>query len=105
MQIEEFVSRALVQVARGITQANRELRDEVKQPELNVFSLSAGQVESEGRGIEFDLAVVTRANAEGHAGTKWLLEVVGLDLKGSASSTSENTSRIRFRVSVDQWLR
>lgn len=105
MRINEFVEETLVQVVESIQEANGRLKSVVAESQLNIFGLAPGMKASEGCGIEFDLAVSTRSLARGEAGSGSALEVVGIKFGGAGSRENENVSRVRFYVSVDQWIR
>ena len=59
----------------------------------------------EERGIEFDVAVTTKAGTDSAGKAKvGLLQVVELSTGGASQQSKENVSRIRFVVAVHQHI-
>ncbi len=101
MNLQQFVETALVDVVRGVEQANSTLQ---KRNGVWPFGLSPGQQASAGQGIEFDVAVTVAKKGSAKAKTGGWLEVVGLSASGDMSASSQQVSRVRFRVSTEAWI-
>lgn len=108
MDLESFIKESLLQIYRGVENANTELeesrikQDGTKLPKM--FLLSPGADKEVGSGVFFDIAVVVKKNKEAGAGAKAsILSVVELNVSGKQQSTSEQVSRINFAVNTNQW--
>ena len=105
MNVKEFVTDALVQIASGVDDANNRFA------EANIDALAnppGGKVESQ-RGtthlaipdvqmIQFDIAVTVEAqtNTQGNAGIG--ISVLTLGTQGETSKSNANVSRIQFKI-------
>lgn len=108
MDLESFIKESLLQIYRGVENANKELEesrtkeDGAQLPKM--FLLSPGADREKGSGVFFDVAVVVKKNKESGAGAKAsILSVVEVNVGGNQLSSSEQTSRICFAVNTNQW--
>ena len=105
MQLDKFISEALVQILKGIESANNQQTgnkpiDDAPKP----FLLKPGAAKESGTGIEFDLAVTIKSEAAGKASSKAkILSVVEAEIGGDGATSNEQVSRIKFMVYVNQW--
>jgi hypothetical protein len=100
MNLHEFVKETLVQIVRGIQDANASLDpDEPKANQAFLLEYSGGEPQT-GPHIEFDVAVTTQLEATGQAEGKAQLLVATIALDGSGSVSRENTSRVKFSVLI-----
>ena len=105
MELDTFMTEALTQVLKGVTDANNKATggkpiDKAPKP----FLLKHGSAKEQGSGIEFDIAVTLKKTRDAKGGGKaTVLSVVELEAGGHQSSTNEQISRIKFMVFVNQW--
>lgn len=105
MKLDKFIAETLSNIRTGIRDANEEMKRESKNPDSpNCFFMRPGSQLELGAGIEFDVAVTSKTGANGAAGTKVRLSVVEADLGGGGSVTKENVSRIKFTITVGNWI-
>ena len=106
MDLDEFVRESILQITSGLREANEALLTKNgKQPaDRRYVFLKPGSDKERGTGLEFDVAVTTRSEMKGNAGAKVRLAVVDAEIGGGGGSSKEAVSRIKFVVSVDQWL-
>lgn len=107
MELQEFIAQSLLQIARGVSDANNVLAPERKKPDGSdlpkLFLLPPGAEKEEGTGVFFDVAVTARTESDKGAGAKASLAVVQVDVGGKQVATSEQVSRISFAVHIGQW--
>ena len=82
MEVKEFIKNVLVDVTGAVTEAGNEK-----------YTFGINRAESEG--IDFDLAVILKKNAQGKIKAE-MFTVVGADVEGGMSEEAVN--RIKFRV-------
>lgn len=106
MNVDEFVRETILQVARGVREANDQLLAENGKDSKSerTFFLRPGAQKDQGTGIDFDIAVTTKASGDAKASAKLRLTVVEADLGGGGGLSKESVSRIRFTVAVGQWV-
>lgn len=109
MDVKEFVSATLTQIAEGVAEASSAVRSTggvVNPTMLNNFKMG-GDVACLGDthsgalvfAVDFDVAVTVAAATGTNAGAK--LEVaafLSLGAGGKSSDSTQSTSRVRFRV-------
>lgn len=107
MELREFVTQSLLQIVRGVSDANNALEPERKKPDgtalPNLFLLPPGVKQDGGHGIHFDVAVTARSESDKGVGAKARLSVVQFDVGGKQVATTEQVSRISFSVQIGQW--
>ena len=105
MELDKFISETLSDIRRGIRDANTEAKGENPKPDApNYFFLRPGSKQEQGAGIEFDVAVTTKAEGKGSAGAKVRLAVVEADLGGGGGAKKESASRIKFTITIGNWI-
>jgi hypothetical protein len=105
VDLDKFITETLSDIKTGIHEANVRAKGENPKPDApNYFFLRPGSKQEIGAGIEFDVAVTTKSEGKGKAGAKVTLAVVEADFGGSGSIAKENVSRIRFTVTVGNWI-
>ena len=105
MKLDKFIAETLSDIRNGVREAN-ELA-QVKHSNAcapNIFFLRPGSKQVMGAGIEFDVAVTTKAEGKGSAGAKVRLAVMEADLGGGGTAAKENVSRIKFTVTIGNWV-
>ena len=100
MQLDDFIRESLVQIARGVYQANVDLRVD---PNLTGNVPFLIDLDEDGK-VVFDVAVTTSHSAEASGGGKFRVLVVDAAADGKAQFQLERVSRLRFSVGVDQRL-
>ena len=105
MELDKFIAETLADIRKGIRDANEEAKGENPKPDApNSFFLRPGSKQELGAGIEFDVAVTSKAEGKGSAGAKVRLSVVEADLGGGGTASKENVSRIKFTVTIGSWI-
>lgn len=104
MELKEFIKSSLLGIADGIMEANQERKKLEGKSATRSFVLPPGGGDQKGHGIEFDLAVTTKAETAtgGKAGVS--ISVVELSTGGKSHEAKESVSRINFVVKVEDWL-
>ena len=95
MNLEEFVALTLVQIRRGVNNANVAMSADPQKP-AKLFWLP--QPAGEKDRIEFDVAVTVTLSAEGAAHGKAGIKVVEGGVEGRIEGSREHVSRVRFSV-------
>ena len=104
MELNDFVSQTLVQIVKGVEQANEELaKGKPPSPGGKPFLLysSVGQAPHSPH-VEFDIAVTTKTDNKAKGGALAKLYVVGFEASGTKSTFNENVSHVRFSVMVKE---
>jgi hypothetical protein len=100
IELSEFVSNALIQIARGVREANKELTSEKNQYE--VFNLRGNRGDSSKiPGIKFDVAVTAGSDHTDKAGFFVALVNIGGGANTEKSKSDEIAHRIQFEVGLE----
>ena len=105
IELSAFIRNALVQIAEGVREANKELKDPAKN-QFDVFSLRHNKGDSSKiPGIKFDVAVTAASGQKDKAGFFVALVNIGGGAGTEKSKAGEIAHRIQFEVGVeDTWL-
>ena len=103
MRLDEFIKNTLVGISNGVFEANKEITGSEKLQGNLPFILYRYH-ESKSSSIDFDIAITVKAEGGGKAAGKFRLFVVDADLQGGGGISKENVSRVKFSVSVDQFI-
>ncbi len=113
MDLQEFVKMSVVQICKGIQDANDELAESTAMVNpLNIIvntessqgyarTISARPERKDSRvvdKIQFDVAVTTEAGEQGKAGAKLSIASVGFGAEGKIESSNKSESRIKFSI-------
>ena len=106
MELKEFVTETLVQVAEGIEEAQRRLKDSGSDAKVNPYMTkdNSGKWVTGGRRknveiVEFDVAILANEGTETKAGVGLTVaSLLRLDAGGRSSQASGTESRIKFKV-------
>jgi predicted ATP-dependent Lon-type protease len=106
MELKEFITETLMQIAEGIEQAQRRLKDKSSEAIINtnMTETDVGHVVTGGRRrpvefVEFDVAILANEGTETKAGIGLTVaSLVKLDAGGKSSQSKGSESRIKFRV-------
>ena len=106
MELHEFISGSLVQIAKGLRKANTDLRkldedDNRPRIEREHFALLPGSKDAT-RMVEFDVAITARREVKGSGGAKFSVWVVDANIDAGGAHTREEVSRLKFAVAVEQ---
>jgi len=105
MELDKFIAETLSDIRKGVREANELAKGEYSNAVAqNSFFLRPGSKQELGAGIEFDVAVTTKAEGKGSAGAKVRLAVMEADLGGGGTAAKENVSRIKFTVTIGNWI-
>lgn len=107
MDIESFVSQALIQIANGISKAQEATEEAgtLINPPLapmgNTVQINDGNgINFIPQSIEFDLSVTVENNTAAGGEGKIRMAVLGLSAGKTSGSKDTNTSRISFSLPV-----
>ena len=97
MELEEFISKTLASIYKGVKNANKEIDSSGQSSYFNIESSSWHKDRSDGY-IKFDVAVTANNSdsAKGAAGIRvWS---IGVGAEKEASSSEQTVSRIKFGI-------
>jgi hypothetical protein len=96
IELSDFISNALIQIAKGVQKANAELINEV-------FNLRHNKGDSSKiPGIKFDVAVTTASGQKDKAGFFVALVNIGGGANTEKSKEGEAVHRIQFEIGIGQ---
>lgn len=97
MELEQFISKTLISIYKGMRAANQGVKAEDDRPRFMIEPASWYEDRAKGC-IDFDLAVTAsnRSSKEGGAG----LKILAFNLNGSKNTniSDQTVSRIRFKI-------
>jgi len=97
MELEEFISKTLVSIYKGVKSANKDIDNTGKSSYFNIESSSWHKDRSDGY-IKFDVAV-TASNLEGAKGGAGIrVWSIGIGGEKETSTSEQTVSRIKFGV-------
>jgi hypothetical protein len=102
IQLKEFITSTLIDIAEGIRGANEKLNDPQKG-HFGPFSLRRNIGDhAKIPGIEFDIAVTATKNQKDKAGFMIALVSIGAGASTEKGLGNEMMHRIKFEVGIDQ---
>ena len=115
MELKDFVKESIVQIVKGIEEANNELSD--SDAMVNPFYMQAHSDAAQSYGrtkvrdtdytnhdskiiekVNFDVAIVVEAGKQGSGGAK--LSIASISIGGNAKIESSNKSESRIKFSI-----
>ena len=101
MELGEFIGNGLVQIAKGIRQANAELKDE-KNQQWEVFNLRHNKGDSSKiPGVRFDIAITASAQQKEKVGLFVAIASIGGGVGAEQLRGDEKFHRIQFEVGIE----
>ena len=101
IELSEFIRNALVQIAKGVREANDELKDPGKH-QYEVYNLRHNIGDSAKiPGVKFDVAVTAASRQTDKAGFFVALVNIGGGADTEKSKEGERVHRIQFEVGVE----
>ena len=117
MDLKDFVKESIVQISKGIDEANAELSDSDAMVNPMYIRANTDQAQSYGRTkkrnpqydepdskivekVEFDVAVVAETGEKGSAGAKLSIASIGIGGEKEKETSNKSTSRIKFSIPV-----
>lgn len=101
MQLDEFVKATIIQIAKGVKEAQAEVTELGGTVNPTRFSMG-GYSKPENERIEFDVALVVQDSTSSElGGTLSVASVFGMSGKRSGSDSYQQSSRVKFNVNVD----
>jgi hypothetical protein len=101
IELSEFIRNALIQIAKGVREANEELKNP-EQQQWEVFSLRHNKGDSSKiPGIKFDVAVTVASGQKDKAGFFVALVNIGGGANTEKTKEGELVHRIQFEVGVE----
>ena len=117
MELKDFVKESIVQISKGIEEANQDLSELDACVNPIYVTMHSENAQSYGRTktsdnsyeqpesrviqkIDFDVALVVEAGQQGSAGAKLSIASFGIGAEGKTESNNRSESRIRFSVPV-----
>lgn len=105
IELSEFIRNALVQIAKGVREANDELKDPNKQ-QYEVYNLRQNKGDSAMiPGVKFDVAVTAASRQTDKAGFFVALVNIGGGADTKKSKEGELVHRIQFEVGIESTWR
>ena len=101
-ELGEFITESLWGILRGLDGVNRRYFEHVKTDEPQ-FLLQHGADRERGTGVEFDVALVTKEEKEGHGTARTKIWVVEGGVGKSSKVSAEVISRMKFIIYVKNW--
>ena len=104
IELSDFISNALIQIAKGVQKANTELKNPEKN-QYEVFSLRHNKGDSSKiPGVKFDVAVTAVSGQKDKAGFFVTLHNIGGGANTEKSNEGEAVHRIQFEIGIeDTW--
>jgi hypothetical protein len=116
MDLQNFIRETIVQVSRGIAEANAELADStaIVNPRCvrtattdnspiygwMVTDPSKDNLRAAVQIIEFDVAVFAASGEESKKGAGLMVGALGVGAQGKSDSSNKSESRIRFKIPI-----
>jgi len=101
VQLGDFIRNTLVQIAKGIREANEELKNPEKD-QYEVFSLRHNKGDSAKiPGVKFDMGVTAASGQTDKAGFFVALVIIGGVANTEKSKEGEVVRRIQFEVGIE----
>ncbi|ANB67639.1 hypothetical protein [Aeromonas veronii] len=101
MQLDEFVKTSIVQIAKGVKDAQEEVRAFGGAVNPSQYSIG-GYSKPDKEKIEFDVALVVQDSTSSEVGGKLsVASMFGMSGKHSGNDSYQQTSRVKFNVHVD----
>jgi hypothetical protein len=111
MDLQEFIKESLVQISKGIIEANEALADTdavVNPTGVQAYSTEAkayGRVDERFKDkdsivhlVKFDVALHAEAGTETGGGLKLSIASIGVGAEGKSSDSEKSESRIQFDI-------
>lgn len=117
MDLKDFVKETIVQISKGIEEANAEL--DQSEAMVNPVYVSLNSQDAQGYGrtkerdpdygnhdskilqkVDFDVALSIEAGQQGTAGAKLSIASIGIGAEGKTESSNKSESRIKFSIPV-----
>lgn len=111
MDLREFIKESLVQISRGITDANEELKD--SEAIINPKGIRAHSTEAQSYGriderftdrdslvhlVNFDVALHAESGSETGGGLKLSIASIGANANTKSNDSEKSESRIKFEI-------
>ncbi|MFQ2448176.1 hypothetical protein ACK31P_06505 [Aeromonas caviae] len=101
MQLDEFVKTSIVQIAKGVKDAQDEVEALGGAVNPTQYTMG-GRTKPDKEKIEFDVALVVQDSTSSEVGGKLsVVSMFGMSGKHSGSDSYQQTSRVKFNVHVD----
>ncbi|PXW70022.1 hypothetical protein BZA03_110201 [Alteromonas sp. I10] len=118
MELKDFVKESLVQISKGIEEANAELADSEAMINPVYVKMHTDNAQAYGRTksrdpkhdlqpdsrivqkVDFDVAVVVESGQQGSAEAKLSIASIGIGGGGKTESSNKSESRIKFSIPV-----
>jgi hypothetical protein len=106
MELKEFITETLVQIAEGIEEAQAKLQDKNSEAIINtsMTETDSGQLVTGGRRkavemVEFDVAILANQGTATNAGVGLTVaSLLKLEAGGKSNESKGTESRIKFKV-------
>lgn len=95
MELAEFIKTTLIDIAKGVQQANDHIGGSQQGKSLYILPGPSSTAES---GITFDVAVTVSGRETKGAGGGIQIAIAKVSAGGEEASSREHVSRIKFRV-------
>jgi hypothetical protein len=100
MDLKDFIRETLLQIQRGIGEAQTELYGKYQGVIAPLFKPIENLTDADMEWVEFDVAITVTEGAEKDIGGKLNIAAMSLGGSGKKSHESESVSRVKFRVPI-----
>lgn len=97
MELKEFVQNTLVSIAEGVQEASKIWKTKSEHKDERFIIVDMGNIK-EGNVINFDVAITTSSEKSGNMKGGGKILVAELGLGGESKQSTENVSRVKFKV-------
>ena len=101
MELAEFVEGALVEIAAGVRNANRRLKEEFKLANGPYQLAPRADTKEYRSGVQFDVAVTATSSESSTGGGGVHISVLKAGVEASGERGEERVTRIKFEVSIE----
>ena len=105
MELRDFISSALIEISKGVNDANEDLGKTVSAYRSFIIRENCGDKKRSHDGIKFDIAVTVteKDGKENSIGVSVLKIGAGSDYK--KENIGEQTHRVQFEVNIESGIR
>ena len=100
MDLKDFIRETLLQIQRGIGEAQEELHGKYKGLISPLFKPIESLTDADMEWVEFDVAITVTEGENRDVSGKLNVAAISLGGSGKKSHETESVSRVRFRVPV-----
>lgn len=100
MELHEFVKETLVQIVRGITEAQQHEIIQSNNASVVPHGVSSSDLKLANREIQFDIVITTQTGSSAKGGVGIFVGGLGVGTQGKLDSNDSLENRVKFSVPV-----